>query len=299
MNSLTALYSGDGGRKQEIFIQDLKSAWKHHQTLAASHLRNGTSHIDYLESSRTSLTGQARVVLTRYLQKWDHQNKNSSNVNSAIRREADREKWRQWYKNIATYDLGRVHNPSSNKAAPRKPDEQAPQILEPPNLLEFIETIESTFATASAGFFDDLKAFRGRISENLMQLTVRFDEVLEPLVTNGHTTPRNLAFVLRCHLPAQIRRAVGNAMDNQDKKRYKAKQPGTTKDELVILMREAEAYLFNRETEQRAAGVEPNAKDTDATLPPRNYPKFKNAKRGGGGEGKTLRERLGVQAEPA
>lgn len=263
-------------------------------------MRNGTSQYDYLEVSRSTIVqGQARIALTAYLTKWDHTLTSNPNQAKAIRREVDRQIWRQWYKEIAAYDLRMVHNPASNKAAPRRPDDMSPSVAEIPDMLDFIDSIQAAFATVSAGFFDRLNAFRGTSEENLMQFIDRFDEVSQPLLTNKHTTARNLAFVLRCHIPPHLRRLVCSQMDSIDRKRYKVKQPGVDKEELVVLMREEEAYVCNRETEQRAAGVEPDARETDATLPPRIYPKFRSDGKGVDRDVITLKDRLGVPQDPA
>lgn len=129
-----------------------------------------------------------------------------------------------------------------------RPDMLDQAILEPPDLKEFIATIEASFLIASARFYDSLAAFRGVPEETLIQMTDRFDEVAEPLLTNHHTASRNLAWVLRAHVPPHIRRAVYASMDRQDKTRYNLKQTGWNKDELLSIMRAEESYLFDKET---------------------------------------------------
>ena len=60
----------------------------------------------------------------------------------------------------AVYNLGRVHavKPVPN---PTPPDELNEPIEEPEDLEEFILAMETSFQSASASFFDDLKSFRG------------------------------------------------------------------------------------------------------------------------------------------
>ena len=134
--------------------------------------------------------------------------------------------WKTYRMEKAVYNLGRVHmvKPVPN---PTPPDELADPIEEPEDLEEFIVAMETSFQSASASFFDDLKYFRGVPRESLIRLTDRFDEVAEPLLAAGLVTTRGLALNLRAHIPAHIRKTTLGMMMRQDMMRFKKGLPLT------------------------------------------------------------------------
>ena len=112
--------------------------------------------------------------------------------------------------------------------------------------------------------------------ETLLKLADRFDEVALPLLTTGLMTSRGLALTLRRHLPIHIRKVTINAMLREDKKRAKYQTPLLNKDELINLAQEEEGFLLEFEAEMRAAGQEPDARQSeevgkvhDSSKPPR------------------------------
>ena len=81
---------------------------------------------------------------------------------------------------------------------PVKPDmmEEDP-IDEPSDLEDFLDELQIAFQSASAGFLEDLNAFRGAPRESLVRLADRFDEVADPLLRANLMTTRGLALILR------------------------------------------------------------------------------------------------------
>ena len=153
---------------------------------------------------------------------------------------------------------------------------------------------------ASARFLEDLNAFRGLPKESLLRLADRFDEVADPLLRANLMTPRGLALNLRIHVLAHIRRSTLGQMLREDQRRSVNNKPLVDKDELLTMMRNAEAFLLEFETEQRAAGLTPSPRDTDISFPapvfpPKTVPKNMEERLGGGG--RDIKERLGPRQE--
>ena len=170
---------------------------------------------------------------------------------------------------------------------PVKPDllEDDP-IDEPRDLEDFLDELQIAFQPASAGFLEDLNAFKGIPLESLVRLADRFDEVADPLLQRNLMTTRGLALNLRIHVPAHIRRATLGAMMREDLRRFILQLPLVDKDELLTMMRNAEAFLLEFETEQRAAGLTPSPRDTDISFrapafPPKNVPRPMEERLGG------------------
>ena len=124
-----------------------------------------------------------------------------------------------------------------------KPDlmEEDP-IDEPSDLEEFLDELQIAFQSASAGFLEDLNAFKGVPRESLVRLADCFDEVADPLLRANLMTTRGLALNLRIHVPAHIRRATLGAMMREDLRRFIGNLPLVDKDELLVMMRHAEAF---------------------------------------------------------
>ena len=194
----------------------------------------------------------------------------------------------------AVYNLGQVHavKPVPN---PTPLDELADPIEEPEDLEEFM-AMETSFQPASASFFDDLKSFRGVPRESLIRLTNRFDEVAEPLISAGLVTTRGLVLNLRAHIPAHIRKTTLGAMMRQDLMRFKKGLSLTDRDELLQLAQDAESFLLEFEIEMRAAGLTPDARQTESnqTTPPPYKPTHRPMEDRLGAR-RDVRERLGTR----
>ena len=150
-------YTGDGGVAQRNFIKDAQVGWKAIVNDPQKHLGGGVSQYDYMESLLNRLGGQARRVLSNVLDRWDFKKDKNPNILNARAREEDRKVWKTFRMDKAVYNLGRVHmvKPVPN---PTPPDERDDPIDEPEDLEEFITAMETSFQSASASFFDDLKA---------------------------------------------------------------------------------------------------------------------------------------------
>ena len=98
--------------------------------------------------------------MTLTLDKWDYKKDSNPNIQNALDREEDRKVWKTYRMEKSVYNLERVHmvKPVPN---PTPVDEMDDPIEEPEDLEEFIVAMETSFQSASASFFDDLKAFRG------------------------------------------------------------------------------------------------------------------------------------------
>ena len=87
----------------------------------------------------------------------------------------------------------------------------------------------------------------------------------------------------------------------EDLRRFILQLPLVDKDELLTMMRNAEAFLLEFETKQRAACLTPFPRDTDLSFPapafpPKNVPRPMEERIGGGA--KDIKDRLGPRQEP-
>lgn len=153
---------------------------------ANHHVTIGCSQYEFLEEQAGKVDGEASRCLEAYLKMWNWKDQSNPNAEVAVRREADRQIWREYYSNLAAYGLGRIHHPTTVGSAPIRPDLMQARFIEPPDLEEFILSIVDMFKTASASFYNDVAAFRG--TETLLCMTTRFLEVAEALMSAGHMT---------------------------------------------------------------------------------------------------------------
>ena len=93
--------------------------------------------------------------------RWNWQKDENPNILNAIAREADRQIWRMFYRERATYKLGRVHmvKPCPNLVKLDLLEEDP--IDKPRDLEEFLDELQIALQSASAGFLEDPNAFRG------------------------------------------------------------------------------------------------------------------------------------------
>ena len=184
-------------------------------------------------------------------------------------RELDRIVWRAYYKDRAVHDI-LCTTVVKRPPAPIRPEEGDNLVEEPPDLEGFFDNMRASFRMAATNFLDELNHFRGQPKETLTKLATRFDEVAEPLIDNLDMTSRQLALHFVNHVPTHIRKRTMAKMDRADEKRFIAKKPYTTKNELLVMAQESEVWLLAKEAEQRAAGVAPQPRDTEVYkhLPP-------------------------------
>ena len=71
-------------------------------------LGNGISQYEYLESLGPKLGGQARRLMDNYIDKWDYRDIGTISYEEAVRREASRSKWRNFYKAKSVFDLRQI-----------------------------------------------------------------------------------------------------------------------------------------------------------------------------------------------
>ena len=115
---------------------------------------------------------------------------------------------------------------------------------------------------ASSNFRRELDSFRAVPKESLSRLGTRFDEVADPLIENEQMTARHLALHFVTHLPSHIRKAIVSCMRREDRKRFVDKRPYVTKNKLLAMAQEEEAWVLESEAEARAAGSPVHPRDT-------------------------------------
>ena len=82
--------------------------------------------------------------------------------------------------------------------------------------------------------------------------------------------------------------------------RFKKGLPLTDKDELLKLAQDSESFLQEFETEMRAAGLTPDARQTDSgqSTPPSHTPSHRPIEERLGGGTRDVRDRLGTRMVP-
>lgn len=98
----------------------------------------------------TKLTSKARQSFVNFLDKWDFENAENPYYGEAIRREADQDISRVWYKKISTWTLKEI-NTTHARQEPRRPDSQVEHIvLEPPDVEDFLVVPVTKIQAATA-----------------------------------------------------------------------------------------------------------------------------------------------------
>ena len=226
------------------------------------HVTEGVSQYEYLKTLLPRLTGQAKKRLTLYLKEWDWRIPTNPNLLAAKLRELDRMVWRAFYKQRAVHDI-RATTVVKQPPPPERPDSMVEQeVMEPPNLQGFFDRMKSSFRMASSNFCRELDSFRAVPKESLSSLGTRFDEVADPLIENDQMTARHLALHFVTHLPSYLRKAVVSCMRREDRKRFVDKRPYVTKNELLAMAQEEEAWVLESEVEVRAVGSPIHPRDT-------------------------------------
>ena len=77
---------------------------------------------------------------------------------------------------------------------------------EPEELEEFLQVVAETFQSSQAAYLDDLRNFIAFSGEGLLDLATRFDNLAIPLPNAHLITERDLALVLRKHIPVFLRK---------------------------------------------------------------------------------------------
>ena len=75
-------------------------------------------------------------------------------------------------------------------------------------------------------------------------------------------TARHLALHFVTHLPSYLRKAVVSCMRREDRIRFVDKRAYVTKNELLAMAQEEEAWILESEAEARAAGAPVHPRDT-------------------------------------
>ena len=99
--------------------------------------------------------------------------------------------------------------------------------------------------------------------ERLFDLATRFDNLAIPLLNAHLTTERDLALVLRRHIPVFLRKKTFAKMETQDDKRRIEGEDPSTRQEMTAIAREVEMNIIAHEAEMRKCGEIPPPRSTD------------------------------------
>ena len=126
--------------------------------------------------------------------------------------------------------------------------------------------LAETFQASQATYLDELKTFTAIAGEGVLETATRFDNMAIPLLSANLITERDLAFILRKHLPIFLRSKVFAKMDAQDDKRRIKEQETTTRHEMIAIAQEVEMNIIAKEAEMRNCGEVPPPRSTDTCL---------------------------------
>ena len=200
-----SLYSGKPGIQQEEFFRQAREGWVDLQEDTQRHLTRGQTQYEYLKKVGALTSGQAKRLLNEFVDSWNPKDLDNDFLEEAVSREAIRDVWRKYYRLRAIHDMKctRMANPGRAPVAPNlRPD----PIEEPEELEEFLQLVAETFQSSQAAYLDDLRKFIALPGEGLLDLATRFDNLAIPLLNAHLTTERNLALVLRKHIPIFLRK---------------------------------------------------------------------------------------------
>ena len=124
--------------------------------------------------------------------------------------------------------------------APVAPDLRSDIVEEPEELEEFLHLVVETFQSSQAAYLDDLRKFTAMQGDGLLDLATRFDNLAIPLLNAHLTTERDLALVLRKHIPVFLRKKAFAKMETQDDKRRIRGEDPSTRQEMIASAREVE-----------------------------------------------------------
>ena len=91
-------YSGAGGSTQKAFIREVRAAYERMKNTSTEHELNGFGEMEFIRLFSSVLVGEAKDVLSAYLDDWDHENEDNENHKAADNAERRIVKWRayQW-----------------------------------------------------------------------------------------------------------------------------------------------------------------------------------------------------------
>ena len=84
-----------------------------------------------------------------------------------------------------------------------------------------------------------------------MDLATRFDNLAIPLLNAHLTTERDLALVLRKHIPVFLRKKTFSKMETHDDKRRIRGEDPSTRQAMITNAREVEMNIIAHEAEMR------------------------------------------------
>ena len=99
--------------------------------------------------------------------------------------------------------------------------------------------------------------------EGLLDVAARFDNLAIPLLNAHLTTERDLALVLRKHIPVFLRKKTFAKMETQDDKRRIRGEDPSTRQEMIAIARKVKMNIIAHEAEMRKCGEIPPPRSTD------------------------------------
>ena len=149
------------------------------------------------------------------------------------------------------------------RRAPVAPNLRPDPIKKPEELEEYLQIVVETFESSQVAYLYDLVNFTSMPGEGLLDLATRFDNLAIPLLNAHLTTERDLALVLRKHIPIFLRKKTFAKMETQDDKRRIRGEEPSIRQEMIAIAREVEMNIIAHEVEMRKCGEIPPPRSTD------------------------------------
>ena len=89
-------YAGAGGSQQKNFFRELRAAYERRKNTSAEHELEGFGEMEFVKQYGPTLIGEAKDVLSAYLDDWDHENEDNENLRAPENAERRRVKWREY-----------------------------------------------------------------------------------------------------------------------------------------------------------------------------------------------------------
>lgn len=166
-------YSGGGGAPQRQFIHDVKAVFAKMMRDPNQHILVGLCQYEFLKLLGSRLTGEARQVLSTFLERYDFEDPRNPILDDALDIERRRQLWREFRRDTSAWSLNR------GAGGPPRPVE--PVEHEPADLGRFFDALEARFKTSTTENLSKVQSFKVEVGETPERMFCRFNQLVKPL----------------------------------------------------------------------------------------------------------------------
>lgn len=166
-------YAGGGGAAQRQFLQDMKAVFAKMMRDPNQHLLVGLCQLEFLKLVGSRLTGEARQVLTTFLEHCDFEDLRSPILVDAVDIERRRQLWREHRRDTSAWSLNRG---TGGPARPVEPVEH-----EPSGFSRFFDALEARLKISTNENLAQVQSFKIKLGETPDRMFCRFYQLVKPL----------------------------------------------------------------------------------------------------------------------